>query len=162
MSEDDLKLDISPESTDDENRRELMWEKREEDLLVKWKNDMCNKSIEQGKSARKIKKLYSVLGLPATLLPIIMSGLTKQLEEYEILQSLLMIATGSLIGISTFFNLGKKTALHFEYEHKYSELALTIDKELTKPKKYRIALDVFLENISLKYIALDERAPNTL
>ena len=145
----DIKIDLTPPSTnskDDEHRKELLWENREEELLKIWMGGMKENSIKQGIKARKTKRLYALFGVPATLLPIILSGLTS-LEIEPLINSLLMVATGSLIGISTFFNLGKKFAQHFEYEHKYDELARELEKELNKPKRHRIACDVYMEKI---------------
>ena len=157
----DIKVEITPpssSSSDDVNRKELLWESREEELLQKWMDEMIINSKKQGIKARKTKKLYALLGVPATLLPIVLSGLSS-LDIDPLTNSLLMIATGSLIGISTFFNLGKKFAQHFEYEHKYDELARELQKELRKPKRHRIACDVYMEKIYMNYNGLNARAP---
>jgi len=157
----DIKLDITPPSTgsvDDENRKELLWEHRQEELLNKWMKEMYINSKKQGIKARQVKILYALVGVPATLIPIILSGLTS-LEVEPLVSSLLMITTGSLIGISTFFNLGKKFAQHFEYEHKYDELARELEKELKKPKRHRTACDVYMEKIYMTYNGLNARAP---
>jgi len=157
----DIKVDITPPSTgsrDDENRKELLWEEREEELLKIWMNEMVISSKKQGNKARQTKKIYALVGVPATLIPIVLSGLTS-LEIEPLVNSLLMITTGSLIGISTFFNLGKKFAQHFEYEHKYDELARELEKELKKPKRHRIACDVYMEKIYMTYNGLNARAP---
>ena len=156
-----INVDITPPSNgsyDDETRKELLWEAREEQLLKKWMDEMFICSKKQGIKARHTKKLYALVGVPATLLPIVLSGLTS-LEIEPLVNSLLMITTGSLIGISTFFNLGKKFAQHFEYEHKYDELARELEKELKKPKKHRIACDVYMEKIYMTYNGLNARAP---
>lgn len=160
--EKDIKVDITPPSTgsrDDEHRKELLWEHREEELLLKWMNEMYDNSKLHRKSGKKYKKCYAIFGVPATLIPIIMSGLTTQLKEYPLAQSLLMITTGTLVGVSTFFNLGKRFAQHFEYEHKYDELARELEKELKKPKRHRLACDVYMEKIYMKYSGLNVRAP---
>lgn len=148
----------SETSEDDVNRKELLWETREEELLKIWMNEMKENSIKQGIAGRRTKKLYALFGVPATLVPIVLSGLSS-LEIDPLVNSLLMIMTGSLIGISTFFNLGKKFAQHFEYEHKYDELARELEKELKKPKRHRIACDVYMEKIYMKYSGLNARAP---
>lgn len=149
----------SNDSKDDEHRKELLWENREEELLLKWKNEMYENSSQHRKSGKRFKKLYAIFGVPATLIPIIMSGLTPQLEDYPLAQSLLMITTGTLVGISTFFNLGKRFTQHFEYEHRYDELAREIEKELNKPKRHRLACDVYMERIYMKYSGLNASAP---
>lgn len=158
---DDIKIDLTPSSSvDNENRKELLWETQEEQLLEKWMEEMYECSKKQGIKGKRTKKIYALIGLPATLLPIILSGLSS-IEIDPLLNSLLMITTGSLIGISTFFNLGKKFAQHFEYEHKYDELARELDKELQKPKRHRIACDLYMEKIYMSYNGLNARAPNT-
>ena len=109
---DDIKIDLTPPSSvDNENRKELLWESREEELLRKWMLEMYESSKKQGMKAKRTKKIYALIGVPATLLPIILSGLTS-VEIDPLVNSLLMITTGSLIGISTFFNLGKKFSQH--------------------------------------------------
>ena len=160
----EIKIDVgtppsSNGSKDDETRKELLWETREEILLKKWKDEMYANSKQHRKNGKKFKKLYAIFGVPATLIPIVMSGLTNQLENYPLAQSLLMITTGTLVGISTFFNLGKKFAQHFEYEHRYDELAREIEKELQKPKRNRLACDVYMEKVYMKYCSLNARAP---
>lgn len=158
----DDNIDISPpssQSQDDNQRKELLWENREEELLEHWKTEMYNNSKLHRKSGKKLKRLYAIFGVPATLIPIIMSGLTTQLKEYPLVQSLLMIIAGALVGVSTFFNLGKRFAQHFEYEHKYDELARELEKELRKPKRHRLACDVYMEKIYMKYSGLNARAP---
>ena len=158
------RINISPASLsshDDENRKELLWENREEELLQKWMHEMYDMGKSHNVSGRHYKKLYGYFGVPATLIPIVLSGLNQQLEEYPLVQSLLMISTGALIGVSTFFNLGKRYAQHFEYENRYLELARGLEKELNKPKRHRLACDVYMEKIYLQYCALNARAPNT-
>ena len=145
-------------SEDDQNRKELLWQKREEDLLKKWLDDMIESSKKQGLKGRRTKKLYAILGVPATLIPVIMSGLTS-LNVDPIVNSLMMVTTGTLIGISTFFNLGKKFSEHFEYESRYDELAKELEKELCKPKAFRISCDVYMERIYMKYCSLNASAP---
>jgi len=159
----DIKVQLersdTPESKD-ESRKELLWEAREEELLLKWKIEMEQNSKNHLRSGQKYKRLYAIFGVPATLIPIVMSGMTNQLEAYPLVQSLLMVTTGALVGISTFFNLGKKFAKHFEYQNRYDELSREIEKELKKPKKARLACDIYMERIYMKYSSLNARAPN--
>lgn len=71
----------------------------------------------------------------------------------------LMLIVGILVGINTFFNFGKQRQSHFEFAGKYAELSLEIGVELCKPKKNRIACDVFLERMSSKFNQLNNNAP---
>jgi len=148
----------SDASSEDDVRKELMWEKREENLLKKWLDDMAESSKKQGIAGRRTKKLYAILGVPATLMPIILSGLSS-LKVDPIVNSLIMVSTGVLVGVSQFFNLGKKFTEHLEYEGRYDELCKELEKELSKPKSGRVAVDVYMERIYMKYCALNASAP---
>tara|TARA_R110000787_G_scaffold91741_2_gene193266 strand:+ start:663 stop:1148 length:486 start_codon:yes stop_codon:yes gene_type:complete len=159
----DLKIDITPpsdNSIDDDNRKELPWQSREEKLLDKWMVEMYNISSKHNIAGKKYKKLFAICSIPSTLIPLVLSSLSVQLEEYPLIQSILMILTGSLIGISTFFNLGSRFTKHFEYENRYEEIAREIEKELGKPKRYRYACDVYMEKIYMSYCGLNARSPN--
>ena len=146
-------------SKDDSSRKELLWELREEELMLKWKEEMKTQANLHRKKGRQIKKLYAVFGLPASLIPIILSGLSEQFENHMLAYNLLMIFSGTLVGISTFFNLGKRFTQHFQYEHRYLELALDIEKEIRKPKRFRQPCDVYMEAVYLKYCNLNGQAP---
>lgn len=158
----DKKLDITPPSSsskDDETRKELLWESREEEVLHKWKDEMYLQSKAHRENGKKYKKLYALCGVPATLIPIVLSSFQNEIDEYPIVQSMLLLATGFFVGISTFFNLGKRFSQHFEYENRYDELAREMDKELSKPKRHRIACDVYMEKMYMKYTGLNKSAP---
>ena len=163
---DEIKIDISPPSNnsrsskDDESRKELLWETREENVLNKWKNEMSNLSEEHNVSGRYYKKLYSIINLPATIIPIVLGGVNSKLGNYEFLQTILMILSGSLIGVSTFYNLGQLYSSHFEFENKYDTLSRELEKELQKPKRHRMACDLYMERIYLKYSSLNANAPD--
>lgn len=48
----DIELEITPPSSlDDEQRKELLWEKREEQLIEKWIDDCKVRSDKHGKKA---------------------------------------------------------------------------------------------------------------
>jgi hypothetical protein len=78
---------------------------------------------------------------------------------YEYINSVGLTITGVLNGVNTFYNYGKKTTIHNEFAGKYAELAGYISTELIKPKRHRIALDVFLERVSTKLNNLNDASP---
>jgi hypothetical protein len=159
----DAKIDITPpsksDSKDDSTRKELLWEAREESLIIKWKNEMLIKKNHHNKKGIRLKKFYRIFGIPACCIPIIVSGLTNELKDFPEILSYLMIATGIITTMMTFFNFSKTSQLHFEFENRYAMLVKNIEKEMQKPKKSRIACDVYVENIYLQYCYLDSSAP---
>ena len=162
MSEEEnilIEVGRSESSQDDPNRTELLWSKKQESILIQWREDMLQRSKYHDAKAARYKKLYNLFGLPSVIIPVALSALSNILKDYELVNSLLLLAAGVFAGVSTFLNLGKKAANHAEFENRYDQLARRIDKELAKPKKNRLACDVYFEKIELKFSSLNVRAP---
>jgi hypothetical protein len=79
--------------------------------------------------------------------------------EYNYVDSIALASISVLNGLNTFHNWGKKFTSFNEFAGKYSDLAGYIDVEMSKPKRFRIALDVFLERVTTKKSFLDGNAP---
>ena len=145
----DLKLDITPPSNksseDDPLRKELLWQKREEQLLLKWGDNIKQKAIKHKSKALTNKKMYHMFSIPVIIIPLVIGGINGMVDITPITFSILMIFSSILAGVNTFFNFSKKSTLHFEFESKYNELHISIEKELSIPKIHRTAADVFLE-----------------
>jgi hypothetical protein len=71
-----------------------------------------------------------------------------------------MMMSGLFSGVSMFFNFGKKQQSHLQYSSKYFELSNDIECELSMPKRHRIACDVYMERVKLKYNNLCNQAPD--
>jgi hypothetical protein len=158
----DLRLKVnskSDSSKDNESRKELLWESREEDLIIQWKNNMKAQSKRHYEAGKKFKQLHEIITLPSIILPVIASGLTQLIQPYPYVSSGIMLTIGILTGLNGFYCPAIKKEKHFNHEALYSVLATEIEKELCKPKYMRIAADVYLEKISLKKNHLDSSAP---
>jgi len=160
----DLKLDITPPSNksseDDPLRKELLWQKREEQLLLKWGDNIKQKAIKHKSKALTNKKMYHMFSIPVIIIPLVIGGINGMVDITPITFSILMIFSSILAGVNTFFNFSKKSTLHFEFESKYNELHISIEKELSIPKIHRTAADVFLERIQQTYNHLNNYAPD--
>lgn len=157
----DIKIDVTPTSVseDDPSRKELLWYKRQEKLLLKWSDELIIKKKHHNRKGKFNMKLYYILGIPNIIIPLVV-GSTDLITIIEPLKlSILLISNAVFAGVTTFMNFSKKTQLHFEYEAKYSELAVSIEKELCIPKAHRVAADVFLERIQSSYNYLNSNAP---
>ena len=149
----------SPDSSlDDENRRELLWETREETLLLSVQQKCEHAATKHERSGYRKKRLYALFGIPSTILPLITATLT-QMGEDTFVSTILMMVCGILTGVNTFFNFGRQRQCQFEFAGKYQELAMEIGVELCKPKKNRLACDVFLDRITNKFNNLNNTAP---
>lgn len=147
-------------SEDDCNRKELLWEDREEQLILGWCKKLKINSLAHGQKAKKMKQYYNCVSLPAILIPVIASSLSTVLQPYPLAMTGAMLTTSIFTGINGFFNYGKKEQQHFEYEYAYNKLANEIDKELSKPKCHRIACDLYLQIILSEMNRLDSSSPD--
>jgi hypothetical protein len=152
-------LGSSDTSEDDINRKELLWEDRQERLIRSWVADMENKSKKHYIAGKKFKKMSELITLPSIIIPVVSSGLTQLIQPYPYAATGLMLTVGILNGINGFFNYSGKKEKHFNYEALYGGLATTINKEMCKPKSMRIACDVYLEYVSIEKNKLDSSAP---
>lgn len=151
--------DNSLSSKDNENRCEVLWDSKNEKVIKKWIEEMSDQANKHYKAGKKNKRLHELVTVPSILIPVIASGLTPILQPYMYISTGLMLLVGVLTGVNGFFNFASKKERHLSYEGLYSTLIIDIEKELSKHKRDRIAVDVYLENISMKKINLDLSAP---
>ena len=146
-------------NTSDVLREEELWTTESEKFLIEWMTAMCVKSKAHDKSYKKFKKYNNVLALPTILLPLILSPLTGYITDFPIISSLMLISTGVLSGINSFFNFSKKSQQNNEYSNLYAQLAREIKIEVRRPSRFRMPVDKFSERIYQKYSALDASSP---
>ena len=149
----------SNSSRDNENRSEVLWDSKNEKVIKKWIDEMRNQAKKHYTAGKKQKLLHEWITVPSILIPVIASGLTPLLQPYPYISTGLMLTVGVLTGINGFFNFASKKEKHLSHEGLYSTLIIDIEKELSKHKKDRVAVDVYLENISMKKINLDLTSP---
>ena len=153
-------MSASPDRTSlDIDREELKWEEREETQIGLWRDQSQVQSRLHGLRAKRCKRFYHMTSVPAVLFPIVGSTLNSFDFMPLHLDAGLLLVTGCLVAMNTFFNFGKKESDHSEYENRYQELVSTIDKEMVKPKRLRIACDVFLEQVCSQVARLKAGAP---
>lgn len=152
--------DTSITSQDDLNRKELLWEKREEKIFFKWLENCRIKSKKHDNKSKLCKIKYGICSIPSITIPIIVSGLSSSISCDSTENSILMMITALFTCVNTFFNYGKRQEKHEQYSNKYFELANEIESELSKPKRHRIACDVYMEKIKQKYNNLHATEPN--
>jgi hypothetical protein len=158
---DDIKMDITPPSSvDNDQRKELLWEKREEDLIRSWSLDCIARSVLHNKKSKENKIKFGIFGLPLVLIPIILGGISPLIQCNSLISSIVLMFSGLFSGITVFFNFGRKQGEHTNTANKFFELNTDISSELAKPKYYRIACDVYLEQIKNRYNSIILSAPD--
>ena len=108
-----------PSSKDDENRKELLWEEREEIMIRKWCEDCKKRSVIHYDKGKCNKILYNLFGIPPIIIPIVLSGVSSIIPCNSLLYSVGMMGVGIFSGVSVFFNFGKKFQENLEFENRF-------------------------------------------
>lgn len=147
-------------TSDDKNRKELLWTNKIEDVLNEWHSKCITSSAWHCKKAKKHKMRFYILGIPAAIIPMALAASSDFLgDDWKLLVVIAMIISGSLNIVSGFLNPGKRLESHLTFSSMYSELAIEITSELVKPQSHRQAADVFIQRIMDNYNSLNNRAP---
>jgi len=162
--EDDIKLDLTPNSQnsskDDPNRRELLWDRREEKIFHEWIKQSKAK-VQIHKRKEKFCKMKNIIfSVPCIVIPIISSGLSGILPCNSLENSILMMIVGILNCINTFFDFGRKQEKHGIFANRYFSLITEVESELSKPKRDRVACDLYIEKIKQMYNNLHLTEPS--
>jgi hypothetical protein len=148
------------ESSEDADREEMKWENKQEQYVTQLRDDCLNLSNQHNVASLNNKRRYIRFSLPVIILPLLLGTVSQFVPSgYEYINNVGLTFTGVLNGVNTFYNYGKKATIHNEFAGKYAELAGYISTELVKPKRHRIALDVFLEKITTKLNDINNSAP---
>jgi hypothetical protein len=81
----------SDTSEDDINRKELLWQEREEVVIRSWVADMETKSKKHYIAGKKFKKMSELITLPSIIIPVVTSGLTQLIQPYPYVTTALML-----------------------------------------------------------------------
>ena len=150
-------------SLDDSNRKEMLWDERNENFL----KDIQRKCIDFAKTqlnkAKHKRYLYIFFSIPCIIIPLLLSILNNIVINKNMM---LYINTISLVinvifgSINTFMNYGRMIEQHLLFKNKFNELYINIQSELHKPKKNRQPADMYIEGIKSQYNSLCNYSPD--
>lgn len=148
------------DSSEDDDRIEMKWSSKQEEYIEQLRTTCEEKSKLYDVASHKCKKKYNFYSLPTIIIPLVLSVVNPYVEQkYEIVNSVGMAMVSILTGLNTFYNYGKKCERYNEYSSKYSDIVEDIHLEMNKPKRFRVACDLFLERIKTKKGQCDATAP---
>ena len=111
-------------------------------------------------AGHKNEKRYIYTSIPAVVLSLALANVSLFLpSNLTAAEPIGLTRVGIINGLQTLLNFSKKTEIHNIYAGKYSQLACDITTQLTRGKRFRVALDVYLERITTRVRDLDENAP---
>jgi hypothetical protein len=150
------------ETSDDTNRRNLLWSDRIERVIKQW-NERCVESANvHAAKGKHNKKVFYIISIIAAFIPFAIAIYEDDLvDEWAWVSKISLTIAGGLNIIGGFLNPGGKAKSHQDFEALYNELAVEIKSELVKPQKNRQSADVFMQRIMDRYNNLNNRAPPT-
>lgn len=142
---------------------EEAWNERSESLAMEWQEKAQKCSDAHNKTGLAKKKMHVIFGLPAVLIPAIMSPMSIGFAdepgiEYGNMTGFILTAICS--GVHTFFGYSKLHQKHMDFSARYADVVSDIKYELIKGRSYRQPADAFLMKIQLKMDMLCASGPD--
>jgi len=128
------------------------WTNRTEEVLCDWQAEAESTARDHNKAGYRLKFKYRLLNFVLLVwasIILVVNGLL-QCDDYISSRVILLVANAIqvfLVGLNGSLNLAVAYRLHFEYEAKYSGLALDIDHMLARDRDFRVPADAFLTEI---------------
>lgn len=147
-------------SCSDVAREEMKWMHSHECLLNEWETMAVDTGEKQYTAAGKKKIGFQVMSVIATVLPLLVGNANvtgTQMSSH--FHRALFVLLAAINGFMTVTNLGRAYGEHYHYAAAYRAYAKKIATEMSKPKHNRIQCDVFMNEMKLEIIRLDELSP---
>lgn len=138
----------TPHTSSDGERKELLWEKREETLVHTWIEECRSMALLHHQTAKRLRVIHKLLRFFCSLLPFIGAAFTEELDTFW--NKVFFVTITAVTVFTSVLDLGQKVESHFVFSSMYEELKNSMRTEMHKPKKWRIACDVFLKEYELK------------
>lgn len=149
----------SSSSKDDSQRRELLWNSRQEELIMAWRALSAERCLKHSTKARNYKFMHRLLAAVGIIVPASFSAITQYFPDPWLL-AVGFIFTATLNGLQALFKWNTLLLQHNEFAAKYEDFGREIDSELIKPKSFRLACDVFTKVCEMKLNFLTRQAPD--
>lgn len=108
------------------------------------------------------------LRLPSIAIPAVFGPLVLLLDQMNeptasiYVSTVGFTATSVCTALLSYYDYGAEAQNLFTCATKYEEIAVDIDAEMAKKKEYRTVADVFMTQIKMKYVALNQVTPSIL
>lgn len=152
--EEALDLDVS--------REEQQWDEKTEKLIKRWMDEIYSFQMKYeiaGYRHRWLKRMYN---LPTIIIPACLAPITATYDawRYMVYVNCAGFTTTSILGaVNTFFDFARSEELSFDYCDRYGALYTDIELELTKPRRFRVPVDVYITKVMMRYDNLNANAP---
>lgn len=155
-------LDVEEDFDEDRERREMSWTNSIEERLTLISEEAEDKSKKHEIHAKCKKKLYYITSSISIIIPFLITFVNaindtqKYKHDYELMNIILIMTSGMISALNTFFNWGKKHSDHDVASIRYEELKTEIDTVLIIKRRYRHPADVTLKNFTNQIESLNK------
>jgi len=152
--------DSEPEN--DNNRVEMSWSDNIEQQLNLIIEESKDKSLQHHSHSQCKKKLYYLTSSVSIIIPFVITFINAVNEtqyykqNYELMNICLIMLSGVVNGLNTFFNLGKRHSEHSIASIRYNELKNEIETVLIVKRRYRSPADVTLRDFTNQIQSLNK------
>ena len=138
-------------TSEDDERDTMKWKEEHEKYLLHIRQECVIKIQIIANKINDYKKIYYFLNISNIILPVALASINPFLvAKYKIISSLGTGMITIISGVNTWHNTGSKIEKHKDFLNKYNDLIDEIDLILLKSKKFRLNVDLTLEQIKNK------------
>ena len=146
--------------------QEAPWDEAGESLLRKWMATSWKQAADHKKTGYKFKRLYKIYGILSVVsatFVFLMSNvsISSEITTDATVHSIIAFTNLLITNLATFLNYGPKYQLQFEFEGKFSKIAIDIEEILSIHKDFRSPKDRVLAEYKEKLGNLITHAPET-
>ena len=148
------------EQSEDTTRTEMPWTSKQDAILSDYIT-ACEKKSEWCDTLHKHNKKRNIMfSIPCMMVPIVLSGVTPFIDSFPLVTSGALIFTGCLSTMKNLFQFERKSERFDNFSYLYNQLGAEMELELRKPKRFRVAADVFIERSFMKLNFLNKSCPS--
>jgi hypothetical protein len=147
---------------DDNHDIEMSWSDLIEERLVYISEEAQDKSKQHDNHSKCKKKLYYTTSTISIVIPFIITFINavndtqKYKQDFELMYIILVMLSGIVNALNTFFNHGKKESDHNIASIRYNELRTEIETVLILKRRYRTPADVTLKHFTNQIESLNK------
>lgn len=133
-------------------RAEETWSWEHEELLRLWAVEWRERRDIHDTSRRSWRRCQFLLGVPCTVLPLVVAGIWGNLppDEGNVLATSTMVLSGCLSGVLNHLKPDTEAEKHTHASYRYSDMLSDVEELLSKERRYRADVDITVQMYKMR------------
>lgn len=143
---------------------EEAWNDNAEKQVREWAKEAKQAIKEHYINGKAHKLKHQIVGLPAIIIPSVMSVLTPSLSWYGpivYINAAAFAVTATLALVHGFYKFDLRYQQHMDYSARYYDILSDIKYEMVRSREFRTPMDEFLTRLQMRLDTLAFYAPDT-